>query len=106
MKKETEIPTLTDSTQPTSFSNKCDILADLWINFREDEEFVEFIEYNDLGMPLAYAMSTKIVEPTEEAKAFIDEAWELLLAGLNIEEDNGFDNLDQVLGIEKYDEDK
>jgi hypothetical protein len=28
-----------------------EILADLWINYKYDDEFEDFIEYNDLGLP-------------------------------------------------------
>lgn len=85
----------------TSYEAKADILADLWLNYRNDEDFTDFIEYNDLGLPLAYAISNGIVESTQLAKAFIDETFDLLLAGLEIE-DTGFEDFDEVLA-ESYD---
>lgn len=81
----------------TEFKVRCEILSDLWLNYRNDAEFSEFIEYNDLGLPLAYAISSGIVENTEKAMGFINEAWALLLAGLDIEEDTGFEDLDDLL---------
>lgn len=81
----------------TTFKNKCLILADLWLNYRDDEEFIDFIEYNDLGLPLAYAVANKIVpRPNPIAQQFIIETFDLLLAGLDIEEDTGFELLDDV----------
>ena len=88
----------------TTKENKAFILADLWMNFRDDEQFQDFIEYNDLGLPLAYAISNGIVKPTERSDSFIEETFVLLLAGLNIEEDTGFDNLDELLGFSIEDE--
>lgn len=82
----------------TTFSDKADILADLWLNYRNDEEFQDFIEYNDLGLPLAYAVSADIVKATEIAEGYINETFDLLLAGLDIEEDTGFESLDDLLG--------
>lgn len=82
----------------TTFSDKADILADLWLNYRNDEEFQDFIEYNDLGLPLAYAVSADIVKTTEIAEGYINETFDLLLAGLDIEEDTGFESLDDLLG--------
>ena len=67
------------------------------MTYRLDTEFSDFIEYNDLGLPLAYAISEGIVQSTETAKRFIEEAFDLLLAGLDIE-DTGFNSLDEVLG--------
>lgn len=81
----------------TTFDNKTSILADIWLNYRDDEEFQDFIEYNDLGLPLAYAISSNIVPSTDKAKNFIEETFALLLSGLDIQEDTGFENLDDLL---------
>ena len=83
----------------TSFENKAVILSDLWLNFRRDEEFADFIEYNDLGLPLAYAISEGIVKTTDLAEGFVNEAFDLLLAGIGVE-DTGFETLDDVLSSE------
>jgi len=80
----------------TTFENKTTILADLWLNYRYDTEFADFIEYNDLGLPLAYAINEGIVDTTELATNFINETFDLLLAGMSIE-DTGFDSLDDVM---------
>jgi hypothetical protein len=85
----------------TEFSDRAAILADLWLNYRADEEFIDFIEYNDLGLPLAYAISNGIVESTDLAATFIDETFELLLDGLDIDEDTGFETLDDMLELEE-----
>lgn len=82
--------------QPTSYQSKQDILADLWMNYREDEEFKDFCEYNDLGLPLAYILSNNIVTSTPMAEAFINETFDLLIAGLDIT-DTGFESLDDLL---------
>lgn len=83
----------------TKFKTKCDILADLWVGYKGDPEFQDFISYNDLGLPLAYAISTGIVEKTVKAKVFVGETFELLLASLGLE-DEGYESLDDVLGFE------
>ncbi len=82
----------------TTFENKCAILAELWLNYKADEEFEDFIEYNDLGLPLAYAISSGIVERTQKADGFIEETFELLLASLDVE-DEGFESLDDLLQL-------
>jgi hypothetical protein len=68
------------------------------MEYRDDEEFKDFIEYSDLGLPLAYAISAGVVESTLTAQGFIEETWNIFLAGLEIE-DSGFDTLDDVLEI-------
>jgi hypothetical protein len=80
----------------TTFSSKTLILSDLWLNYRDDEEFKDFTEYNDLGLPLSYLLANKIVEPTPVCEKFVNETFDLLLAGLGIE-DTGFELLDDLL---------
>ena len=85
------------SDSPTTpFSNKVSILADLWMNYRDDPEFVDFYEYNDLGLPLAYMLDSNIVESTPMAEAFVNETFALLLAGLEVEDEN-YQSLDDLL---------
>jgi len=80
----------------TDFGKKTSILADLWINFRAEEEFSDFIEYNDIGLPLAYFIHTELVEPTEKAVHFIEETFNLLCAALNLDLDGDYENLNEM----------
>jgi hypothetical protein len=82
----------------TTYSDKTEILADLWLNYRHDEEFQDFVEYNDIGLPLAYAIANGIVKNTDLAEGYIVETFDLLLAGLDVDEDTGFETLDDLLG--------
>ena len=91
---------MTEQTSPTPFSIRCEILSDLWLNYKADDNFKDFIFYNDLGLPLAYSLAEGIVEPTEIATKFVNETFELLLAGLTIE-DEGFETLDEMLAFEQ-----
>lgn len=79
----------------TTFHNKCDILSELWMNYRHDQNFEEFISYNDLGLPLAYAIANGIATATEVSERFISETFALLLSSLELE-DNGYVTLDDV----------
>jgi hypothetical protein len=88
---------MSDNTT-TPFSNKAGILAELWMNHRGEEQFRDFIEYNDLGLPLAYAVAENVVAVSDKAKLFIEETFDVLLAGLEIE-DEGFDTLADVLAL-------
>jgi len=81
----------------TPFETKCEILSDLWMNYKTDLEFKEFIEYNDIGLPLAFALSEEMATANERGKTFIQETFTLLLASLDIKEDTGFESLDDLL---------
>jgi len=80
----------------THYTNQCEILAELWMNYRGDDDFTDFVEYNDLGLPLAYAIANDIVKSSEIAKKFVQETYDLLLTSLGIE-DVGFETMEQVL---------
>lgn len=80
----------------TTFDNKTHILADLWLNYRDDEGFTDFIQYSDIGLPLAYLLSNGIVERTSQADKYIEDTFSLFLSLLGIE-DTGFDELDAML---------
>jgi hypothetical protein len=80
----------------TPFETRVSILADLWLNYRMDEEFKDFIEYNDMGLPMAYFIENQLVEPKPISIQFVNETFELLLAGLEVE-DTGFADLNDLL---------
>ncbi|NDB85023.1 MAG: hypothetical protein EB127_20325 [Alphaproteobacteria bacterium] len=81
----------------TNFSNKTSILSELWMNYRDDEGLQDFIEYNDLGLPLAYFIYNELVLPTKQSEVYIEETFNLLIAALQVE-DTGFESLDEMLG--------
>jgi NMD protein affecting ribosome stability and mRNA decay len=83
----------------TTFANKCHILADLWLNYRTDEEFEDFVEYNDIGLPLAYVLENEIADQNDESERFINETFSLLLERFEIE-DQGFESIDELLDAE------
>jgi hypothetical protein len=82
----------------TDFSNICDILGALHSNFKEDKDFKDFIEFNDLGLPLAYFVSENLCEVSDDGARYITETWELFLAGLKMK-DEGFDNLEELFAL-------
>lgn len=82
----------------TPYSEVCSILGELWLSYKEDDEFGDFIEYNDIGLPLAFSIAEGIVPSSPVAEEYIKETWILFLKGLNIE-DKGFRSLDEVLGL-------
>jgi hypothetical protein len=83
----------------TTFDNKALILGQLWIQFKGDDEFSDFFEYNDLGLPLAFAFAEGIVNHTPTLEQYINETWDLFIEGLDME-DTGFESLDEILDNE------
>jgi hypothetical protein len=67
------------------------------MNYRDDEGLQDFVEYNDLGLPLAYFLYNELVLPTKQSELYIEETFSLLVAALDVE-DVGFESLDEMLG--------
>ena len=82
--------------------NKITILAELWMNYREDEQLKDFIEYNDLGLPMAYFLMNELVLPTQQSEIYIDETYNLLIASLGVKNVE-YESLDELLSTEPDD---
>lgn len=85
-----------------SFETKVNILSDLYENYRTDKGFKTFIEYNDLGLPLAYFLRDGlIIEISADAIRYIEETWDLLLGSVNVSQDKLTDGmtLDDLLNL-------
>ena len=79
----------------TTFEDKALILGQLWIQFKGEDEWVDFFEYNDLGLPLAFSFAEGIVNHTPSLEQYINETWDLFIEGLGIE-DEGFARLEDI----------
>jgi hypothetical protein len=71
-------------------------LGDLYANCKDDEEFKDFINYHNLGFPLAYFVREDLASVSDDGARYIKETWELFLASRDLE-DVGFTDLDSVL---------
>ena len=86
---------MTENTLPT-FTKKCEILSGLWFDYRNDIEFKDFMEYNDLGLPIAYAIHGEIVVPTELAEQYVNETFDLFAESLGLDPKAEWWNLDEM----------
>lgn len=87
----------------TDFRDICKILGELYTNYKEDEEFKDFIEFNDLGLPLAYFVGENLCEVSDDGARYITETWNLFLAGLDIK-DTGWNSLEEMFESKLEDE--
>ena len=62
----------------TDYKTKCSILNQVWLTYRYEDEFEDFIEYNDLGLPLAAMIDEEIIAPGSE-EVNIPEVEEVVL---------------------------
>jgi hypothetical protein len=83
----------------TSFEAMCSILGELWMDYKSDKYFKDFIEYNDIGLPIAFLIDNELVEPTQLAKQYVYETWDIFLAALEIAEDLGWESLEDLFNF-------
>jgi hypothetical protein len=86
-----------ENENETDFATKCEILADLWMAYKDDteEDLESLFSYGDLGFPLAYCITNDIVEVTDKARKFVEEIFDLYLSSYGLE-DEGFADLEEV----------
>jgi hypothetical protein len=86
----------------TTFENKCKILGDFSVAYKDDEQWQNFIQYNNMGLPLAFMLSLGMIEPKKHAYEVIDETWKLFLDLLGVE-DEGYEDLEDLIPVgEEY----
>ena len=79
----------------TDFSNQANILGEFYINYREDSDLKDFLEFNDIGLPLSYLASEGLCDISEDGKKYVAESWEMFLLAMGIT-DEGFENLGEI----------
>lgn len=87
-----------------NLADKTGVLGSLWIQFRDSDEFETFMDYNDIGLPMAYYLAEGLVkELTPLGEQYILETFDMFSKALDIteEEIDGLDNitLESVLDL-------
>ena len=81
----------------TDFSKKVEILGQFFMLYQHDSKGMsDFIEFNDIGLPLAYLSAEGLCEISEDGKKYVAETWDIFLSSLGLE-DEGFDDLDMIM---------
>jgi len=88
----------------TTFDKKALILGQVWLTLKDDSEWRDFIWYNDIGLPLAFAFSEKIINHTPDLEQYINETWDLLLEAMQLE-DIGFDDIQDMFDAQDAQDD-
>jgi hypothetical protein len=76
------------------FSDKAGVIGQLWIEFRNDEDFSAFMDYNDLGCPMAYMVAEGLIKDlTPVGEEMVTETFKMFLDLVNVTEEE----IDSVL---------
>jgi len=79
----------------TTFESKALIIGQVWMEHKTADELAEFFNYNDVGVPLAFAYAEGIITNTPTLEKYVNETFDLLLEALDIE-DAGFEDLPEL----------
>ena len=79
----------------TTFESKALIIGQVWMEHKTADELADFFDYNDVGVPLAFAYAEGIITNTPTLEKYVNETFDLLLEALDIE-DAGFEDLPEL----------
>ena len=82
-----------------TFPARCKILAEFYGDYRGDDKYLDFFEANELGLPLAFAIYSKLVESSTQAEKIINETWKAFCNLLNLDYEGDFYDLAQMLSV-------
>ena len=93
--------TINSYKQVTDFATICQILSSLYSNLLEqglpeEEHFRNFMDQEGLGLLLAFAITTGLVEANNSGEQYLSNVWELFLASLGLT-DSGWISLGEIL---------
>lgn len=81
------------------FSNKCAVLGELWLFYREDaaanESWDQFFRVNDIALPASYLISAGYVEMTDDndLEKYVDETWQMFCEFISIDPDGEYKSI-------------
>ena len=82
-----------------NFSDKCKVLGELWLYYREDAQsnvdWDMFFQYNDIALPMAWGINNGLVSMVEDSglEEYIDETWEMFCDYISIDPEGKYDGI-------------
>lgn len=85
-----------------NFETVCGILGELYTNYKDSKEFRSFVEFNDLGLPLAFLTSEGlIVELSDDGRRYVIDTFDMFIGSLKVDHEDIMEGmtLDELLEI-------
>ena len=85
-----------------NFETVCGILGELHFTYGDSKEFRSFVEFNDLGLPLAFLTNEGlIVELSNDGRRYVVDTFDMFIASLKVDPDDIVEGmtLDELLEI-------
>jgi hypothetical protein len=89
----------------TTFSNKCEILGDLyfWHKDTDNEVWSDFFEWGDVGLPLAYMVKQGYATAKDKGKESIEEAWKMFCEIIEVDSELRYLSLADIFDASEND---
>ena len=84
------------------FETVCGILGELHSNYSDSKDFRSFIEFNDLGLPLAFLTNEGLIlELSNDGRRYVIDTFDMFVASLKVDPDDIMEGmtLDELLEI-------
>jgi len=81
------------------FNKRLTILSDVYLHYREEDEFKEFAEYNDLGLPLAHVCASGLAEIKPDGIVYIEETYDLLIDAMGLDPDVEYNSIEEMIEL-------
>ena len=81
----------------TSFSTKCEILAEVYVEATWNSQLFEFAEQQDIGLPLGYMIHKEIATATPSGTWYIDSTWKDLCELLKVDSEAEYTSAEEIL---------
>ena len=85
-----------------NFETVCGILGELYTNYKDSKEFRSFVEFNDLGLPLAFLTSQGlVVELSDDGRRYVIDTFDMFIGSLKVDHEDIMEGmtLDELLEI-------
>ena len=85
-----------------NFETVCGILGELHFTYGDSKEFRSFVEFNDLGLPLAFlTREGLIVELSNDGRRYVVDTFDMFIESLKVDPDDIVEGmtLDELLEI-------
>ena len=78
-------------------TKKIAVLADLYLNYRDEDQFKMFADYHDIGLPIAHLVHTGLCTMTKEAEIYIEETYGALIAALGVDSNKPYQTIEEMV---------
>ena len=82
----------------THFSNHCQVLGELWLNYRNEaqthSDWEQFFSWADIALPLSYMGWQGLATINPDAHQYIEDAWTTFCEMIDIDPSNSYDGIE------------